>query len=87
MRRILERFGEGFGRGLGPPWRLLGHFLASSFKALLPRGSKRRPRGLLDSIWEGFGEGFGRVLEVKIEVFLVFSAHIVQDDIRQHKIA
>ena len=23
---ILERFGEGFGSGLGSPWRLLGHF-------------------------------------------------------------
>ena len=26
FKSILERFGEGFGRGLGPPWRLLGHF-------------------------------------------------------------
>ena len=60
---------------LGGPWRLLGHFFASFFKALLPRGSKRRPRGLLGSISEGFRRVLGRVWEakmVKISRFLVF---------------
>ena len=26
FKSIVERFEEGFGRGLGPPWHLLGHF-------------------------------------------------------------
>ena len=26
FQSILEGFGAGFGRGLGAPWRLLGHF-------------------------------------------------------------
>ena len=31
-----------------------------------PRGPKRRPRGLLGSIWEGFGGVLGRIWEVKM---------------------
>ena len=36
---------------------------------------------------EGFWEGSGSFLDVKIDVFLVFAAHIVQDNMKQHKIA
>ena len=60
---ILERFGAGFGRVLGGVRELLG-VSWGTFKLLFlrlccqegPRGSKRRPRGLLGSIWDGFGE-------------------------------
>ena len=76
---ILERFGEGFGRGLGPPWRLLGHFQASFFKALLPRGPKRvqeaakRLLGLdLAWVWKGFGKGLGGQNGQKIDIFAIF---------------
>ena len=70
---ILERFGEGFGRVLGGVRELLG-VSWGTFKLLFlrlccqegPRGSKRRPRGLLGSIWEGFGGVLGRVWEVKM---------------------
>ena len=34
---------------------------------------------------EGFGEGSGRALDVKIEVFLAFSAHIAQDNIARNR--
>ena len=70
---ILERFGAGLGRVLGGVWELLG-VSWGTFKLLFlrlccqegPRGSKRRPRGLLGSIWEGFGRVLGRAWEVKI---------------------
>ena len=63
---ILEGFGVGFGRVVGGVWDLLG-VSWGTFKSLFlslccqegPRGSKRRPRGLLDSIWDGFGEVLG----------------------------
>ena len=78
FKSILERFGEGFGRGLGPPWRLLGHFQASFFKALLPRGPKRvqeaakRPLGLdLAWFWTGFGKGLGGQNGNKIDIFTI----------------
>ena len=76
FNRFLERFGAGLGRGLGPPWRLLGHFKASFFKASLPRGPKRvqeaakRPLGLdLAWFWTGFGKGLGSQNGQKVEVF------------------
>ena len=79
FKSILERFGEGFGRGLGPPWRLLGHFGASFFKALLPRGPKRvqeaakRSLGLdLGRFWRGFGKGLGGQNGPKIEISGIF---------------
>ena len=67
---ILERFGKGVGRVLGELWEALGVSWAT-FKPLFsklfcqegPGGSKRRPRGLLGSIWKGlerFWERFGR---------------------------
>ena len=79
---ILERFGEGFGRVLGGVRELLG-VSWGTFKLLFlrlccqegPRGPKRRPRGLLGSIWDGFGEVLGRVWEAKLDnksIFLVF---------------
>ena len=34
---------------------------------------------------EGFGEGSGRALDVKIEVFVAFSAHIAQDNIARNR--
>ena len=64
---MLERFGEDFGKVLGEVWELLGVSWAT-FKALFsrllskegPRESKRWPRGLLGSIWGGFGRVLGR---------------------------
>ena len=56
-------FWEGFGRGLGCPGRLLGHFSISFCKALWLRGPKRRRRGLLGSILSGFGGVWGGVWE------------------------
>ena len=64
---ILERFGEDFGTVLGEVWELLG-VSWGTFKPLFsklfcqegPRGSNRRPRGLLGSIWDGFGRVLGR---------------------------
>ena len=53
FRRGLGRFLGRFGMGLGVPWRLLGHFklfVSRLFCQEGPRGSKRRPRGLLGSI-------------------------------------
>ena len=72
-------FWESFGRVLGGPWRLLGHFFASFFKALLPRGLKRvqeaakRSLGLdLRRFWRGFGKGLGGQNGKKIEIFGYF---------------
>ena len=64
---ILERFGEDFGTVLVEVWELLG-VSWGTFKPLFsklfcqegPRGSNRRPRGLLGSIWDGFGGVLGR---------------------------
>ena len=58
---------------MGRVWDLLG-VSWGTFEPLFlrlccqegPRGSKRRPRGLLGSIWEGFGGVLGRVWEVKM---------------------
>ena len=76
---ILESFGEGFGRVLGGPWRLLGHFFASFFKALLPRGLKRvqeaakRSLGLdFRGFQTGFGKGLGGQNGQNIEIFGIF---------------
>ena len=66
MRFLMDfqKVWEGFGKGLAPPWPLLGHFWASFFKALWPRGPKRvqeaakRSLGLdLERFWKGFGKG------------------------------
>ena len=79
---ILERFGQGFGKGLGEVLEVLG-VSWGTFKPLFsrlfcqegPRESKRQPRGLLGSIWDGFGKVLGKVWHakiVKIEIFGVF---------------
>ena len=73
---------EDFGKVLAEVWELLG-VSWDTFKRLFsrlccqegPRGSKRRPRGLLGSIWDGFGKLLGRVWEAKMvkkSIFLVF---------------
>ena len=63
---VWEGCWEGFGRALGGPWRFLGHFQASFFKAFLPRGPKRvqeaakRSLGLdLGRFWRDFGKDLG----------------------------
>ncbi len=61
LGRVWEGFWEGVGKGLGPPGRLSGHFSASFFKALWPRGPQRRPRSLLGSISGGFKKILGGV--------------------------
>ena len=82
LGRVWGGFGEGLGRVLGGVWTPLG-VSWGIFKPLFlrlccqegPRGSKRRPRGLLGSIWEGFGGVLGRVWEAKLVKklrFLVF---------------
>ena len=84
-----HRFGRVLGRVLGGFWELLGVFLGT-FKPLFSRlgcqegsrGSKRRPRGLLGSISEGFRRVLGRVWEakmVKISRFLVFFGYAFRD--------
>ena len=70
---FLNRFRRGLGRVLGEVWGLLG-VSWGTFKRLFsrlccqedPRGFKRRPGGLLGSIWHGFGKVLGRVLEAKM---------------------
>ena len=76
---ILGRFGEGLGRVWGGVWRPLG-VSWGIFKPLFlrlccqegPRGPKRRPRGLLGSIWDGFGEILGGQNGQKIDIFGIF---------------
>ena len=34
-----------------------------------------------------FGKGFGRVLDVKTDIFVAISAHVAQDGLRQHNLA
>ena len=80
--RFCNDFGEvwaGFGIGFGGPWRLVGVFQASFFKAFLPRGPKRvqeaakRSLGLdLGRVWKGFGKGLARQNGQKIEIFVFF---------------
>ena len=67
---ILGGFGKGFGKVLGGGCDLLGVSWGTFFpmgdgeKHVFPDGGpKRRPRGLLDSIWGGFGRGLGGVWE------------------------
>ena len=76
---ILTSFGEGFGKVLGGFWEVLG-VSWGTFKPLLSRlccqegsrGSKRGPRGLLASIWDGFGEVLGGQNCQKIDIFGIF---------------
>ena len=75
LGKVLERSCEGFGTS----WRLLGHFLASFFKALLPRGLKRvqeaakRSLGLdFGGFQTGFGKGLGGQNGQNIEIFGIF---------------
>ena len=63
---LLPPFWEGFGRGLGSPWRLLGSSLASFFRVCIHNALQKGSWELLGSIWdrfwrvwEGSGEGFG----------------------------
>ena len=85
----MERFGKGFGGVLGGVWQLLG-VSWDTFRPLFlrlccqegPRGSKMRPRGLLGSIWDGFGGVLGRVGEAKMvkkSRFLVFFGYAFRD--------
>ena len=83
FKLILKSFGEGFRRGFGrvlkAPWRLLGHFYASFFKALLPRVVKRVQEAARKSLGldfgrfqTGFGDGLGRQNRQNIEIFGIF---------------
>ena len=52
------------------------------------------PKSSQEASWTRFGEdlegfwgGSGSLLDFKIDVFLVFAAHIAQDNMKQHKIA
>ena len=89
LHAFLNRFWRGLGRVLGEVWDLLG-VSWGTFKPLFlrlccqegSRGSKRRPRGLLGSISEGFRRVLGRVWEakmVKISRFLVFFGYAFRD--------
>ena len=70
---ILQRSGEDFGTVLAEVWELLG-VSWGTFKPLFsklfcqegPRGSNRWPRGLLGSIWDGFGGVLGRFGKPKL---------------------
>ena len=69
---------QGFWEGFGGSWRLLGHFLASFFEPciqnVLQKGSWRLLGSILApfrKVWEGSGEGFGKVLGAEINVFLI----------------
>ena len=66
MRRILEKFGERFGRVLGKVWRVLASLgpLFCVFFVVLAFGmlSNRGPRGSWAGFWfhfQGFGRGQG----------------------------
>ena len=79
LHAFFNRFWKRLGRVLGEVWDLLG-VSWGTFKRLFsrlccqedPRGSKRRPRGLLDSIWGGFGGVWGGVWDPKIVAFRIF---------------
>ena len=87
-------FWEGFGRGVAT-------FLASLGALFSPWGVVKYmffpmegPRDGQEASWtrfgvdlEGFWEGSGSLLDVKIDLFLVFAARIAQDNMKQHKIA
>ena len=88
--RVLEGF-----------WKGVGTFLASLGTLFSPWGMVKNmffpmegPRGGQEASWtrfgvdfEGFWEGSGSLLDVKIDVFLVCAAHIVQGNMKQHEIA
>ena len=64
---------------LGGVWDLLGVSWGTFSTLFLrpccqegPRGPKRRPRGLLDSIWDGFGGVWEAKIEQKSRFFVSF---------------
>ena len=91
----------GLGRVLGRFWEGIATFLASLGALFSPWGVVKYmffpmegPRDGQEASWtrfgvdlEGFWEGSGNLLDIKIDVFLVFAAHIAQDNMKRHKIA
>ena len=74
LGRVWRGFGKGL-EGLGVSWATFLRLFSRLCCQEGSRGSKRRPRGLLGSISEGFRRVLGRVWEakmVKISRFLVF---------------
>ena len=69
---VLDRFWEGFGTSLASLVALLSVFFSRLCCQEGSRGSKRQPRGLLGSIWDGFGEVLGGQNNEKIDIFDVF---------------
>ena len=91
----------GLGRVLGRFWEGVATFLASLGALFSPWGVVKYmffpmegPRGGQEASWTRFGvdlerfwKGSGSLWDIKIDVFRVFAAHIVQDNMKQHKIA
>ena len=78
-------FWKGFGTGSGASWCSWGTFRLLFLRLCCqegPRGSKMRSRGLLGSIWDGFGGvlgGVGEAKMVKQSRFLVFFGYAFRD--------
>ena len=90
----MEGFGEGFARSLGRVRDLLGVSWRTFRPLFLRLCGQEGPRGGQEASWtrfgvdlEGFWEGSGSLWDMKIDVFWVFAAHIVQHIMKQHKIA
>ena len=94
--RFLIDFGKvwgGFWERFGTSLASLGALLSVFFQGFVAKRTQEGPRGGQEASWirfgvdlEGFWEGYGSLLDVKIDVLVVFAAHIVQGDVKWHKI-
>ena len=72
---------------LGRHWGIIGLLVFSLCHQEGPRDGQEVSGAPFWKDLGWFGKGFGRVLDVKTDIFVAISAHVAQDGIREHNLA